>query len=69
MLLGSHTLQNWKTELMREKLERILKEVIMANWGTIMTFGGKGWEEPWNNSIRITNDLADIWSGHFASTT
>jgi len=26
---------------MREKLERILKEVIMANRGTIMTFGGK----------------------------
>ena len=30
MLPGSHTIQNSKTELMCDELERILKEVIMA---------------------------------------
>jgi len=40
-------------ELMHDKLERILKEVIMAYRGTIVTFDKKDWDKPWNNSFRI----------------
>ena len=69
MLSGPHTIRNWKMELMHDKLERILKEVIMAYRGTIVTFDKKDWDKPWNNSVRITGVLADSWTGHFANTT
>ena len=54
---------------MHDELETILKEVIMAYQGTIVTFDGKDWDKPLNNSVSITGVLADSWTRHFANTT
>ena len=53
---------------MIDELENIGKEVILLDWGAVLSFACRNWQKTWKTIIRIDDDPAKIQTRHLSDT-